>query len=334
MGQESVNPLSNPRDRTGAPSGSTWGLVLRQSQMTGGSSHKQPPSTPAAGSRRSEAIPHAVTEGADNPAMTRPDDEDQGDEQPQPLRLPYTANRLQLPDPDAPLTRCPRKDGWSLVNDATGVVIPARCKANLCPYCGPINARLVAGAIGLSRPDRALLLTQVGDDFQTVRNRMKQFVYRLRQEVEDVNLAWHVEPNPKGTGHHGHGWHYGRQKLPQARMSAIAAGLGMGEFVRVNKLRCDPAKPIGYGLKLAGVGYGLKATQAQETITTYLDANGGRMVHATRGYWRDGQGNRFQGQREAMTAWARQLGEDEREGTWLLVRDQDVTKALSGSGKS
>ncbi len=303
----------------------------------------QPPSTPAAGMSSCQAIHPGVTGGADNAAMSGLHDDDlNGQENPQPLDLPYTANRLHDQSPETAsqdpsemtFTRCPRKRGWSLVDTSTGHVVYARCKANACPYCGPINARLVAGAIGLALPTRALLLTQVGNDWQTRRNRMKQFVYFLKREGVDVNLAWHVEDNPKATGYHAHCWHYGRHKLPKFRMSEISRRVGMGQFVTANKVKTVPGKPLGYGLKLAGLGYGMKQTQAAETMDSYLKANGGRMVHTTRGFWRDQDGNPLSGQREAMTAWARQLGSDESSGPWLMVRDEDVSKALSGSGKS
>jgi hypothetical protein len=78
-------------------------------------------------------------------------------------------------------------------------------------------------------------------------------------------------------------------------------------------------------MKLAGVGYGLKMAQAKVTLDIYLQANGARLVHATRGFWRDDQGKALAGQREAMT-WASRSAKDDQ-GVWVLVREADLLEA-------
>lgn len=211
--------------------------------------------------------------------------------------------------------RCPRKVGWWMLNTATGEKVPARCKSNGCPYCIVINARLVAGAIALARPERAVRFSLVGDDFQTTRNRVKRVTYQLRKRGYEWQMAWHREPNPKGTGHHTHGWQTG-DYVPQALLQEVCQTEGLG-LPWIERMKQETGA-VGYGLK--GVHYGLKMTDADAQAQTYLQANGGRLVHATRGFWRDEHGNPC-GQRAAMKAYARLRSNGEGEDSWVLVHD-------------
>jgi hypothetical protein len=212
------------------------------------------------------------------------------------------------------LLRCPRKEDYRWQHEDTGEIRPARCRANFCPWCGPVNASLVAGAISLAGVERMGTLTQVGDDWQTMRARMFRLAYDLRRSHE-LAWAWHIEPNPKGTGHHAHFFQRG-DFLPQRELSRLADSRGMGKVADIRKW--ETKGKAGYGLKLAGVSYGLKQAQAEDTMRTYLRANGGRLVHTTRAFWRDLDGQAVS-QREAMVAWARRAGTED-DGKWQLVR--------------
>ena len=143
--------------------------------------------------------------------------------------------------------KCPRKLNYQWHNIVTGEIRPARCRANWCGFCGPVNARLIGGAIALARPERMVLLTQVGNDFQTVRARLKRLAYDLRQTGAEVEWSWHVEPNPKGTGHHVHAWQRG-DFIPQSHLSRLADKRGMGPVVRIRKWETRGSS-VGYGVK-------------------------------------------------------------------------------------
>jgi len=145
---------------------------------------------------------------------------------------------------------------------------------------------------------------------------MKLLGHRLRKSVGPFEWCWHVEPNPKGTGHHVHAWQRGSY-IPQRTLSALAAGEGMGRVCDVRRWRPSTRATM-YGVKLAGVGYGLKLAEARESLELYLGCNGGRLVHASRGFWLDREGQHC-GQREAMDAWAKRAEESGR-GEWQLVR--------------
>lgn len=224
--------------------------------------------------------------------------------------------------------RCPRRVGFWMLNTSTGQIAPARCRANHCPWCGPVNAMLVGGAIALSKPERFLTLTLVGDDHQQRRNRMKRLRHRLMAEVGACEWAWHVEPNPAGTGHHVHAYQRG-SFIKQADLSRLADQQGMGPVADIRRLELDGG-PAGYGVKMAGIKYGLKMADQDESMRTYLAVNGGRLVHTSRGFWQvDGA---QVGQREAMKAWAQRGATGPREGVWQLVKEAHLPRALASVG--
>ncbi len=226
---------------------------------------------------------------------------------------------------------CPRKVGFVLVNRALGLTAPARCKANSCPYCGPVNAHLVAGALAISRPERMIRFSLVGESWDVTRKRTNMVTKLLRGYGYSWHLAYHVEPNPKHTGRHAHGYQRGSY-VPQAVLQDVCQRAGMGfPYIERYEPPKGSKKVIDYGLKLAGIDYGLKLADTEESLRTYLDCNGNRLVHATRGYWRDAEGKTLPGVREAMAAFARTKGDDERIGTWELVRADQVDQALHGS---
>ena len=141
-------------------------------------------------------------------------------------------------------------------------------------------------AISISEPKRAILLTQVGNDWQTVRQRMFHLRHELVSAVGPFEWTWHVEPNPLGTGHHAHAWQHG-SFVPQALLSAKADRVGMGGFARVNAIRSQVGAGQ-YGLK--GISYGLKGAEADDEGMGYLVDNGWRLTHQSRGYYRvDGE---------------------------------------------
>jgi hypothetical protein len=136
-------------------------------------------------------------------------------------------------------------------------------------------------------------------------------------------MAWAVEENPAGTGHHVHGVQYG-SFVKQATLSSIADGVGMGRVVDIRRLGSKSGGSR-YPLKaLAGTAYTLKGAVESEQ---HLARNGGRLIHASRGYWRDFNGRPVAGVREAVkTALRAKYGLLEP-GRWLLVREKDLGRA-------
>jgi hypothetical protein len=124
-------------------------------------------------------------------------------------------------------------------------------------------------------------MTQVGDDWQVVRARMNRLGYSLRSALgPEHQWCWATEPNPRGTGHHVHAYQRG-PFVPQALLSEVAGRCGMGEVVDIRRL----SAPAGhYALK--GAGYAVKGAGSE----SFLELNGHRITHASREFWRAGQG--------------------------------------------
>lgn len=177
--------------------------------------------------------------------------------------------------------------GKWLVSRSTGNVVAARCGTLGCPDCVLPEARRRSLAIAYSRPQRAILLTQVGDTWPVVQGRVNRLRYDVLEATggKPFEWVWHVEPNPEGTGHHVHAWQHG-SFVPQALLSDLADGVGMGGVVFINRVR-SAVGASHYGLK--GLGYGLKSVEEGQAAT-YLAENGARLTHQSRGYFRGPSG--------------------------------------------
>lgn len=125
---------------------------------------------------------------------------------------------------------------------------------------------------------RFLTLTAVGDDWQTIRARIKRFVYDVRQERGHVDVVWCVEPNPANTGNHIHAL-TGGQWVDQRDWSSLADRRGLGEVVWIEDTlgwtaAAYASKAGLYSVKGAGGG--------PEAYGEWLELAGGRGVHWTR----------------------------------------------------
>lgn len=234
-----------------------------------------------------------------------------------PLHLPISSNRSHDEQPEPDLEKsgsgCPNNSrGYVFINSDSGEIAPWRCGRNACAYCVQGNARRRARAIALAKPERALLLTQVGDSWQLVRDRAKNLRYFITKELgKSFDWVYHVEPNPKGTGHHVHAWQRG-DFIAQTDLVRISRRVGMGEVAFINKIK-NPLEAANYGLK--GLGYGMKGVAAEESRVAYLLANGRRLTHQSRGFFVDSEGNGC-GVRDAERAASAKGTEG---GKWVLA---------------
>lgn len=216
------------------------------------------------------------------------------------------------------LQGCPNRVGYWWLERNSGRVAAAGCAANRCGHCGPTKARWIGAAIAVAHPERFGTLTQVGDEWQTVRGRMRRLNHDLQERVGPSKWCWHVEPNPRGTGHHVHFWQRGSY-LPQSVLSDRADAWGMGRVSDIRRWRSPPQRALQYGMKLAGIGYGMKLAEAQTQLAGYLAANGGRLVHTSRGWWLTPKGVPTT-QREAVQGALRAIRPADRDADWVLCR--------------
>lgn len=166
---------------------------------------------------------------------------------------------------------------------------PAYCARLTCPVCVRINAFKVARAIALAAPTTSYRLSLVGDSWGEIQPRMRQVVRRLRNEIITFEHVWHVESNPGGTGNHIHGWSWGaRPSMPLLSDAAFRAGMGENVDVRRWITRQSEDPMIAYGMK--GALAESSRTALSPATKDFLALNGGRLVHASRSFYRDGAG--------------------------------------------
>jgi hypothetical protein len=170
-------------------------------------------------------------------------------------------------------------------------------------------------AIAYTEPERFIRLSLVGDDHDTRRNRIKRLAYRVRKDGYSWNVAYGVERNPAGTGHHAHLYQWG-SFIPQRRLQELCAREGMG-FPDIRKW--EPQGTATYAMKAAT--YAVKGAQGQDGLAEHLDLNGGRILHVSRGFWRHGSGGgTIDTQREAIRAALEALHGPRSDDRWVLVR--------------
>ena len=210
--------------------------------------------------------------------------------------------------------RCPRRRGWFLVGGETGQVIPVKCKASFCGWCGPLRAREVAGAIGLAEPERLVRFSGMRATWAENQWRVEEVVREIRAAGYVFEYCLHCEWNPKETGFHGHLYQIG-SFVPQAFIQSSCLRHGLG-YPDIRKFRSRGGPGEAYGLKLAGLDYGLKLSKREEALDRYLDLNGGRLSHQSRRFFRNLEGERC-GLTEARAAF-RCLRADGVESSWRV----------------
>ncbi len=174
-------------------------------------------------------------------------------------------------------------------------------------------------AVEMARAERFLTFTEAGEDWQTIRARMNRIGGDLRQLRGCAwNVVYFVEPNARRGQHHVHGLQWG-PFTDEERLSEVASSRGMGKRVQV-----EPVESVG-----AATGYGMKMARRfhpevgpdAEALRRYLDANGGRLIHASRGFWRDSSGRRLGGIREAISATRGTV-----RGRWVLLPEEEADR--------
>jgi hypothetical protein len=200
----------------------------------------------------------------------------------------------------------------SLVSVNTGLVLPARCARLSCGACIPNRAVRAAFAVALARPELFLTLTLVGDDWTTVHRRLRRWRQDLCRSHRFEQVAF-IQPNPGGTGTHAHLLTWG-SSLTETAVAVAAERAGMGSRVEVSRVR-DVHAVSRYGLHPLLKAPAPDNSPHAESLA-YLDANGGRLLHASRRFWRDEQGHQIVGGLRAASSAAMAAS---GLGPWRLV---------------
>ncbi len=193
---------------------------------------------------------------------------------------------------------CPSRGHELYRNPWSGQMQPKMCGAIRCPVCIVSVALRYSAAIALAEPEHFVLLTDVGEAWPTIKVRLNRYRQALRKAGQLVQDAYHVEPNPNGTGHHVHQWAWGGQ-VDGSSVACAASSAGLGSFTSIKTAYTPSSGRLSYGLKTIIQG-GPECGEMPAMAQRYLEVNGGRLVHATRGFWRDGaSGGRLAGVRAA-----------------------------------
>jgi len=213
----------------------------------------------------------------------------------------------QVPDAPSPsiftsVSRCPNPRSQMVRNqmagqmgyvvssrlDRNGDEYSLRCGKNTCPTCRVINACKISHAIHLSAPTHAFTPTQVGSTAAEISAHMRRFIAAVRKAVPEFQCVWAAEVNPGGTGVHVHGYfHTGLQmiEIPAPVFTRAQQRAQVGLVVDVGLV------PTSAGASY--FGYPLKSLADPELAENFVALNNSSerrvsLIHATRGYWRDG----------------------------------------------
>jgi hypothetical protein len=177
--------------------------------------------------------------------------------------------------PEQKVDHCPKSEHhW--VNLGTGVVGgPVTCRRVTCIYCLRVKAKHIQAAVELARPSHLATVTSLSGDWQTDRSAVNRLRYYLRDRDHlTFAFAWAVEPNPRGTGFHAHGWVWG-DRIPRDRFQYRANQVGFG---RTQLKTVTHNGNFGYTMK--------NATHNARSLAEHVRLNGREPIHA-RNFWRD-----------------------------------------------
>lgn len=196
---------------------------------------------------------------------------------------------------------CPNRHGRQALVVATGVLIPATCGRLHCCVCVRAEAFRYSRAIGVVGPTQAILLTGGAMDWSTNQRKLNRFRSQVRRRVGRYEDVAHVERNPSALGTHLHLFAWG-DHLDGETVRTCARLAGFGDWAGVEPIRTANGKALAYGLKVVISGSN-EGPDLPGDSRDYLDLNGGRLGHATRGFWRDHDGRPVKGWREAARHW-------------------------------
>lgn len=192
---------------------------------------------------------------------------------------------------------------------------PSRCRR--CIPCTRNQALGLTHAIALARPEWFVTLPALSDE--PVRQTMQRIARALRREGP-MEWAWHVERHAASNGSHVHAWLHSSSLAPSDIRTIASAALG-GRITFV--VRAEPLTKS-YGFKEVLWADDRAALQ-------YLAANGGTLLHTSRGFWRDVNGQRLRTRREAIVRARGRLPATGNERFQSVVRSNGPSRAICQS---
>lgn len=256
----------------------------------------------------------------DEPADARPEDARGEAPEGPPGEAPEGARSFLVPSSesvDEPITigdrhtLCEKRPLWVVCDQDPTTRYPASCDAYRCETCGPrkamTSAALAAWSIRHADRARFVTMTLAPEDWQQRRQKVRDLRRLLARRGYSWEAAWSTEKGSRSGMVHVHALQHGSY-IPgrvlnevwgaRCNIKAVETG-GVARYVTKDALRV-----AGYTVKdstaTAGAGY-----------QDYLDFNGGRPMHWSRGFLHGLD------KRSALTAMKAELAEGEVR-TWHL----------------
>lgn len=146
---------------------------------------------------------------------------------------------------------------------------------------------------------RFLTLTQAPDEWQARRQRMRDYKRQLAAKGLACEWAWTTEKGGENGMVHIHAVQWG-DYLPWRTLLDV-----WGHRVNIKEVKTEPQLVAGYISKGAGAVAGYLTKEAQADYLGWLDLNGGRPWHTSRGF--HGPGG-YEAARKALQAAKRAAG--------------------------
>lgn len=179
---------------------------------------------------------------------------------------------------------CPRRPSIVIVNDADPTqFFFAGCDAYACPVCGPRKTNKLANAIAWQQDRvplaRLFTFTNAPVTWQQRRQKMRSVAHWARSKGYDWNVAWTTEQGSKTGMIHIHAIHYGDFMPRQELMDR------WGALIDLRLIKSSQGAASSYISKAARQSANYISKGKGDQYAQWLDLNGGRPMHITRGYF-------------------------------------------------
>ena len=212
-------------------------------------------------------------------------------------------DQVEVDDAFVNYRNCPNPSNLLLVNRLTRESIPMGCNKQSCPPCCLVIAAMTATAIAMAEPTHIITLSPVDTTWADIRSRLNAWNRLMRASTNAWEACAHVHLNEGATGQHMHAFVRG-SNITTEDVQTAAVTVGMREHVDIQattRYSC-----FNYGMQDVFDTIDMAYDEAAAKVDQYLAINGGRLTHASRGFWLDHRGRPTtlkQARRSVMSDW-------------------------------
>jgi len=204
---------------------------------------------------------------------------------------------------------CPAWQYESL-DHRTGELRPTfapRCRRNDCPSCGPWKARIIELTLHVAQPELLVTIGPIQVEPHEISTQVSRYRQRVRRATSSpVQDAYFVESYTSRSEPHLHMYSFGAA-LRQDMVVSAAMATRLGDETHIDVQPITHHGNLGYGMKM------ITRPKSETDRSEFLRLNGGRLVHASRGFWRGPDGVVQEG--GYLTSYRRVWGYQDDAGT-------------------